>query len=84
MSMSRTSSPNEGEWDNFLRKLTEAFKRYYPQLKSGQFQMIRVIGNKRLPLVVYICVQPMLYPYTIGVGRVVLSELQGVQTLNRR
>ena len=41
----------------------------------------RVMGNKRLPLVVYICVQPMLYPYAIGVGRVVLSELQGVQTL---
>ena len=38
--------------------------------------MIRVIGNKRLLLVVYIiCVQPMLYPYAISVGRVVLSSL---------
>ena len=37
----------------------------------------RVVGNKRLPLVVYICVQPMLYPYAIGVGRVVLSDYLG-------
>ena len=39
------------------------------------------MGNKRLPLVVYICVQPMLYPYAIGVGRVVLSITQAVQSL---
>ena len=43
----------------------------------------RVIGNKRLPLVVYMCVQPMLYPYAIGVGRVVLSDYQAVQSLHQ-
>ena len=40
------------------------------------FHVNRVIGNKRLPLVVYICVQPVLYPYAISVGRVVLSDYQ--------
>ncbi len=56
--------------------------RYYPESEIWTISLSNwVIGNKRLPLVVYICVQPMLYPYAIGVGRVVLSITQAVQSL---
>ena len=75
LSMSRTSALTR-ESETTFERINGSVLAILPAIGNlDNFHVNRVIGNKRLPLVVYICVQPMLYPYAIGVGRVVLSSL---------